>query len=76
MALIKRKTVLTSGRRWTFRLIVGLMSAVALSLLVIAPVTVLGDNWSMVGLSIVIAEILVLLGGMAWLAILMTTDEP
>jgi biotin transporter BioY len=53
----------------------GLLSAVALALLIAAPATVLADNWSMIGISIVAAEIVVLLGGMTWLALLVSSDK-
>jgi len=75
MTLMTHRTLLTSGRRWIFRLIAGLLSTVALVLLVTAPATVLADNWSMIGISIVAAEIIVLLGGIIWLALLMRSDK-
>lgn len=75
MPLMTHRNLLTSGRRWTFRLMAGLLSAVALALLIAAPATVLADNWSMIGISIVAAEIVVLLGGMTWLALLVSSDK-
>jgi len=75
MPLVTRRNLLTSGRRWTFRYMAGLLCVVALALLIAGPATVLADNWSMVGISIVAAEILVLLGGMTWLAMLTYSDK-
>ncbi|GAB2204959.1 hypothetical protein ROS1_17750 [Roseibium sp. ROS1] len=75
MPVLTRQNMLTSGRRWTFRLIAGLMSAVALALLIAAPATVLADNWSMVGIAIVVSEIIVLAAGLTWLALLILAPK-
>ncbi|EAV45922.1 hypothetical protein SIAM614_08848 [Stappia aggregata IAM 12614] len=51
------------------------MSAVALALLIAAPATVLADNWSMIGIAIVVSEIIVLAGGLTWLALLILAPK-
>ncbi|GAB2185117.1 hypothetical protein [Roseibium sp. LAB1] len=75
MPIVTRQNMLTSGRLWTFRLIAGLLSVVALALLIAAPATVLADNWSMIGISIVVSEIIVLAGGLTWLALLILAPK-
>lgn len=75
MSFMNRQTMLTSGRRWTFRLTVGLLSVVTLALLIAGPVTVLADNWSMIGISIVVTELIVLFIGLAWLAMLVMAPK-
>ncbi|GAB4530311.1 MAG: hypothetical protein Tsb0019_32040 [Roseibium sp.] len=75
MPSMTRHTLLTSGRRWTFRILAGLLSVVALGLLASAPITVMDDNWSMIGISIVVAEIAALFGGLAWLGWLLLAPE-
>jgi hypothetical protein len=51
------------------------MSVVAVSLLIAAPATVLADNWSMAGISIVLCEFIVLAGALTWLAQLIFAPE-
>ncbi|MEE4010427.1 hypothetical protein V1T76_00095 [Roseibium sp. FZY0029] len=75
MPMVTRQNSLSSGRLWALRLIAGLMSVVAVSLLIAAPATVLADNWSMAGISIVLCEIIVLAAGLAWLAHLIFVPE-
>ena len=75
MPMVTRQSSLSSGRLWALRLIAGLMSVVAVSLLIAAPATVLADNWSMAGISIVLCEIIVLAAGLAWLAHLIFVPE-
>jgi len=75
MSLMTRQTMLTTGRRWTFRLTVGLLSVVTLALLIAGPLTVLADNWSMIGILIVVTELVVLFIGLAWLAMLVIAPK-
>lgn len=70
MNFFTRKSLLTSGRRWTFRVLTAVLSGVALALMIVGPLMVWADNWTMIGISVVAAEIVVLFGGLAWLAML------
>ncbi|TYC67245.1 hypothetical protein FMN63_14230 [Stappia sp. BW2] len=75
MPSVTRQTISTSGRLWILRILAGLMSVVAVSLLIAAPATVLADNWSMAGISIVLCEFIVLAGALTWLAQLIFAPE-
>jgi len=70
MALPTRHILLTSGRRWTFRALVGVLAGIALAVLLAGPITVLSDNWSVIGITVIAAEIIVLFSGLAWLGML------
>lgn len=75
MALLNRQTLLTSGRRWTFRSLVGLLSGVTLAILLVGPLLVLNENWSYIGIGVITAEIIALFGGLAWLGMLAFSDK-
>ena len=75
MTMPSHETLLTSGRRWTFRILAGSLSILGLIALVAGPFTVMGDNYSMIGISVVALEFLVMLGGFIWLALLAKPDR-
>lgn len=75
MAFLNRHTLLTSGRRWTFRSLIGLLSGVTLAIMLVGPLLVLTDSWSMIGIGVIAAEVLVLFGGLAWLGMLAFSDK-
>lgn len=70
MTFFNRRTLLTSGRRWTFRVLAGSLSVLTLAVMLFGPVTVMDDNHSLIGISVVAIEFLVLAVGLGWLAML------
>ena len=75
MAILTQKTLLTSGRRWTFRGLVGLLAGVTLAILLVGPVMVLTENWTMIGVGVIVAEVLALIAGLTWLGLLAFSRE-
>lgn len=70
MSFFNRRTLLTSGRRWAFRVMAGSLSVLTLAVMLVGPVTVMDDNHSLIGISVVAIQFLVLAVGLGWLALL------
>lgn len=70
MPILSRNTLLTDGHRWTFRILAGALSAIAIAAMILGPVTVWADNWSLAGISVVAVEVFVRIAGLSWLALL------
>jgi len=72
---IPRRTLLHKGRRWYFGAFVILSTVALVAALGIGALTTMGDNWSPVGIIVVATELVLLIGGFVWLALLVTSKR-
>lgn len=72
---VPRHRLLNNWRRALFAAFVGGLALVGLGVTFAGPATVWGDNWSAIGIIVVAAEIVLLLAGLAWLVLLVTSQR-
>jgi len=70
MTHVTTRNLLTKGRRALMKGQGTVLVGVALLAMIAGPLTVMNDNWSSIGIGIVITEMLVLSAGLIWLAML------
>lgn len=72
---LSRNALLTRWRNWLFVAFVGGLIVLGLAIMVIGPATVWNDNWSAIGIAVVAFEIVIVLAGVGWLALLVTSKR-
>lgn len=73
--LVTRKSLLTTWRKALFGLFIGGSLIVGVLLMVVGSMSTTSDNWSMVGIGLISFELIAILAGFIWIALLLMSSD-
>lgn len=73
--LVTRKSLLTTWRKALFGLFIGGSLIVGVLLMVVGSMSTTSDNWSMVGIGLIAFEVIAILAGFIWIALLLMSSD-